>query len=384
MKRIITLSFTILMLWVATGIQAVKKNSMLTFEFPSDLALTCRKHSDLESAGLSAKANRLATDYRKKHLDKFFVLKPDEKRKIKLINNKGWEVGKAESLLFPYNLNIKDVDRLLNFTVELKIPEKALESWEDFFVNESQKKEIYEVTILIQSDYGGLVIEDCFNSHRHFALSVHGTLISYRARSQTNLTSENSPGVPEENANDNSNDNPGNENPNPQAGSWLRGATSQSPKPAEATMASPQKPKPTPVAKFKTSTSVPRTDDLHADMINAILTQHPDRYEFIKEVISAEPDRVDAMTMEITINIDSKFNSQKKTEAMGLLTSAVIAKDFQMVKFLIENGANICDGGPNNNLCAMGIAKKLGYQGIVDIMQAELQRRYEESKKKEQ
>lgn len=122
--------------------------------------------------------------------------------------------------------------------------------------------------------------------------------------------------------------------------------------------------------------SVPRTDDLHADMINSVLKQHPDRYEFIKEILIAEPDRVDAMTMRIVIDVDHKHDSKQKTETMLLLTAAVIARDAEMVKLLVENNAMICST-PNNIMCALGVARKLGYQEIIEILYAELLRRKE-------
>lgn len=391
---------------------ADKKSAPLTFTHPANYSAKCKEYLGLKEKGLTVKAERLAENYRQKYLNRFFKLKPNEKRLIRITNEFGWYARKMYSdsndqlWLDEVDPDSASHDGRTRIQIGVFTPKKQVEAWEDLiaqnypnsgnnlvresFVAKEWKNSRFITAVVVQIDSANdsktSFVQDCFRESYDVNpdISITGgifgkiTLKSYKLgrRRKDESPRPETTEIKGENSDSDTKEPPSNEHKSEKPVS--KGANPVS------TVTPISTPKPVPPEEIKTTTSIKRTDDLHADMINAILTQHPERYEFIKEVLIADPDRVDAMTMKIAIDIDSKFNSKKKTETIGLLTSAVIAKDFQMVKLLIENGANICDGGPNNNLCAWGIAKKLGYQDMLDIMQAELQRRYEESKKKKQ
>jgi len=114
--------------------------------------------------------------------------------------------------------------------------------------------------------------------------------------------------------------------------------------------------------------------DLHEEIMEKIFKQAPDRYEFITSVLDWDPSRIRGATCKITMKFDHTMSGASDAHWMTFFTAAVLVKDKEMIKLLIERGQIVCKE-LDTNLCGYGIAKTKGYTDIIELIDAELEKR---------
>lgn len=310
--------------------------------YPPNYAATCKKYADMTESGLTVKAERLAEKYRKDHIYPVFWLKPSETKKIRLVNNSGWQPASLGADYHLRQIEDESSDYAENphapsSIVDIKIRKKDLESWQDLIVKwfpppepgerDKFKKHISEIVISVahRDDKSRSVVSDCFNPKKKSSqLSMSGwnsvevVLLSFKLSDRKiNLDKEKS------------------QSDSASIDDSLKSHESSTKKP-----------------------------DTGSPIIDNILWQQPDRYEVVRDILRREPGQANGLAMNFKFTI---YQSGKGESVAELTTYAINAairvQDFDMVKLLVENNASMCwNAHPVSgaSYCAVSYAAEFG------------------------
>lgn len=288
--------------------------------YPPDYVATCKEYADMTGKGLSVKAERLAEKYRKNHIYPTFWLEPSETKKIRLVNNSGWQptsmgadyhLREIEDESTDYNENPHSPSSL----IDIRIPKKDLERWQDFMVKwfpspesgepEKFKKHISEIVISIENrdDKGRSAVRDCFDPDKkssqfniYRGVSGDVILISYKLADRKIAPDT------EKSRND---------------------ATTQG-------------------ENLKSQTAQPQ-ESSGSPIIDAIVRQGSDRYDVVRDILRQDPGQANGLAMSFKFTVYQSGKVEDRSEqTLYAINAAIRVKDVEMVKLLVEHNAQIC------------------------------------------
>mgnify|MGYP000414470371 CR=1 FL=1 len=212
---------TLLFVKVMFGILAITDTiqaDILTFHFPPPgYGAACKEFYELKEKGLTVKSDRLASEYRKKHIWPVFMLKPGEKRTVRIVSELSFLANSDSLYANQYNFFADwtekpypeyDVLKHGTYKIEvnrLSISPRELEAWQSLLEKQSAKKAAEEESdkgyfseILIVFEQPRIrqkesIAQDCFDSPHGWAnweISINAPhdgkyhLSSYKLRPQ--------------------------------------------------------------------------------------------------------------------------------------------------------------------------------------------------------